>query len=58
MYMGQPAVCLREGRGTVTYDFVTSSDGVMARLSAGVTGKAASTGGKKRAKGRGTRVQA
>lgn len=48
MYMGQPAVCLREGRGTVTYDFVTSSDGVRARLPAGVTGKVAATGGKKR----------
>jgi len=54
MYIGQPAVCLREGRGTVTYDFVTSSDGVMKRLPAGVTGKAiakgkaAATGGKRK----------
>lgn len=48
MYMGQPAVCLREGRGTVTYDFVTSSDGVRARLPPGVTGKAVATGGKRK----------
>lgn len=55
MYMDQPAVCLREGRGTVTYDFITSpGDGGMARLPAGVTGsaigfrKAAAAGDKKR----------
>lgn len=38
MYMGQPAVCLREGRGTVTYDFITSPDGAKERLPAGMTG--------------------
>ena len=48
MYMGQPAVCLREGRGKVTYDFVRSSDGVREHLPADVTGRAAAIGGKKR----------
>ena len=45
MYMGQPAVCLREGRGTVTYDFITSPGGLQLRLPGGVTGTVA---GKKR----------
>lgn len=39
MYKGQPAICLREGRGKVMYDFITSpADGSCVRLPAGVTG--------------------
>lgn len=37
MYKDQPAVCLREGRGKVTYDF-TTSPADRARLRAGVAG--------------------
>lgn len=49
IYNGQAAICLREGRGKVTYDFVTSSDGVRrGYLSTDVTGKAIATGGKRK----------
>lgn len=27
IYKGQPAICLREGRGNTVYDFITSNDG-------------------------------
>jgi hypothetical protein len=37
MYMGQPAICLREGRGKMMYDFITSpDDGCRETLPAGM----------------------